>query len=265
MSPLYANIPKIQGLFDEGKTHDEIAGETGVSPRTVSRWLNNGFLRRPAAGPVTQVGLAETEPMAQEDWTARDLLDMGMGPEVAARTLQLLENVSEIGSVRIREWFSKYIPLAAESPEVWAATIAFFQILARDIHNPALASLGELMHGSMPWKDGQLRRRYNRLARPLLREARGAVLDLMTFSPNIEKKVELPIHEIEVVLDAMKRCPNVDRPVRGRRPVYKEDRYFDLHLVRKLPMAALAITWCRHMDRNPAWLKAYGDYKLGLR
>ena len=54
--------------------------------------MNKGLLRRPAAGPVTQIGLAETEHMAQEDWTARDLLDMGMGPEVAARTLQLLEN-----------------------------------------------------------------------------------------------------------------------------------------------------------------------------
>ena len=264
MPPLYANIPKIQELLDEGKTHDEIAVETKVSPRTVSRWMNKGLLRRPAAGPVTQIGLAETEHMAQEDWTARDLLDMGMGPEVAARTLQLLENVSEIGSVRIREWFSKYIPLAAETPEVWAATIAFFQVLARDIHNPALATLGELMHGSVPWKDGQLRRRYSRLARPLLREARGEFLDFMTFSPDTEKKVETPLQEIEVVLDAMKRCPNVDRPVRRRRPVHKEDKLFGLHMVRKMPMAVLAITWCRLMDRNPAWLKAYGDYKLGL-
>ena len=264
MPPLYANIPKIQGLLDEGKTHYEIACETGVSLRTVSRWLSKGSLSRPSAGPVTPVSIAEPGSKAQQDWTARDLLDMGMSPDLAARTLQLLENATEIGSVRIREWFSKYIPMATETPEVWAATIAFFQILARDIHNPALATLGELMHGSVPWKDGQLRRRYNRLARPLLREARGEFLDFMTFSPETEKKVETPLQEIEVVLDAMKRCPNVDRPVRGRRPVLKEDKMFGLHMVRKMPMAALAITWCRLMDRNPAWLKAYGDYKLGL-
>ena len=53
-----------------------------------------------------------------------------MSPDLAARTLQLLENATEIGSVRIREWFSNYIPMAAETPEVWAATRAFFQILA---------------------------------------------------------------------------------------------------------------------------------------
>ena len=262
--PLYANIPKIQALLDEGKTHYEIARETGVSLRTLSRWLSNGSLRRPSAGPVTRVSIAEPGSKAQQDWTARGLLDMGMSPDLAARTLQLLENATEIGSVRIREWFSKYIPMAAETPEVWAATIAFFQILARDIHNPALATLGELMHGSVPWKDGQLRRRYNRLARPLLREARVEFQDFLTFTPNTEKKVELPLHEYEVVLEAMKRCPNVDRPVRRRRPVHKEDKLFGLHMVRKMPMAALAITWCRLMDRNPAWLKAYGDYKLGL-
>ena len=200
-----------------------------------------------------------------EVWTARDLLNMGMGPEVAVRTLQLLENVSEIGSARIREWFSKYIPLAAEAPEVWTATIAFFQVLAKDINNPALAKLGELMRDCMPWKDWQLRRRYNRLARPLLREARGEFLNLMMFIPDTGKEVETPLQEFEVVLDAMKRCPNVDRPVRGRSPVYEEDRYFGLHVVRKLPMAGLAITWCRLIDRDPAWLKAYGDYKLDLQ
>ena len=128
----------------------------------------------------------------KQDWTARDLLDMGMSPEVAARTLQLLENATEIGSVRIREWFSKYIPLAAETPEVWAATIAFFQIIAKDIHNPALATLGELMHGSVPWKDGQLRRRYNRLARPLLREARVEFQDFLTFTPEHREEGRTP-------------------------------------------------------------------------
>ena len=110
--------------------------------RTVSRWLSNGLLSRPSAGPATRVSIAEPVSEAQQDWTARDLLDMGMSPDLAARTLQLLENATEIGSVRIREWFSNYIPMAAETPEVWAATIAFFQILARDIHNPALATLG---------------------------------------------------------------------------------------------------------------------------
>ena len=47
----------------------------------------------------------------------------------------------------------------------------------------------------MPWKDGQLRRRYNRLARPLLREARVEFQDFLTFTPNTEKKVELPLQE----------------------------------------------------------------------
>ena len=262
--PLYANIAKIQALLDEGKTHYEIAHEAGVSVRTVSRWLSNGLLSRPSAGPATRVSIAEPVSEAQQDWTARDLLDMGMSPDLAARTIQLLENATEIGSVRIREWFSNYIPMAAETPEVWAATIAFFQILARDIHNPALATLGELMHGSVPWKDGQLRRRYNRLARPLLREARVEFQEFLTFTPNTEKNPELPLQEYEVVLEAMKRCPNVDRPVRRRRPLHKEDKLFGLHMVREMPMAALAITWCRLMDRNPAWLKAYGDYKLGL-
>ena len=102
------------------------------------------------------------------------------------------------------------------------------------------------------------------LARPLLREARVEFQEFLTFTPNTEKNPELPLQEYEVVLEAMKRCPNVDRPVRRRRPVHKEDKLFGLHMVRKMPMAALAITWCRLMDRNPAWLKAYGDYKLGL-
>ena len=34
-----------------------------------------------------------------------------------------------------------------------------------------------------------------------------------------------------MVLEAMKRCPNVDRPVRRRRPVHKEDKLFGLHMV----------------------------------
>ena len=68
--PLYANIPKIQTLLDEGKTHYEIARETGVSVRTVSRWLSNGLLSRPSAGPATRVSIAEPVSKAQQDWTA---------------------------------------------------------------------------------------------------------------------------------------------------------------------------------------------------
>ena len=54
--------------------------------------------------------------------------------------------------------------------------------------------------------------------------------EFLTFTPNTEKKVEPPLQEYEVVLEAMKRCPNVDRPVRRRRPVHKEDKLFGLHM-----------------------------------
>ena len=216
-SQLHSRIPRVQELLDQGKTHAEIVKETGVSSRTVSRWLSQGLLLRPS--PVS-VGVAATdapERAPDQEWTARDLLDMGMDPAAAERLLMVVEDTAATSNLRFREWLSRYIPLAGKIPDEWAAAIAFLPILGRDVCNPALETLGEMMHESVPWEDERLRRRYDRLAKPLLREARVELNDWLIFGSNTETVTESPVGEAAVISEALRRCPHVDRPVRRAR------------------------------------------------
>ena len=257
---LISKLPKAQELLDEGKTQTEIARETGISRRTLSRWESDGWLSRPSLSPV---GLAPTdapEHAPEQDWTPRDLLDLGMEPAAAERILLLLENTATVSSPRYREWLSKYIPLAAKMPDEWAAAVAFLPILGRDLYNPALGTLAELMHEYLPWEDEPLRGRYGGLAKPLLREARIEFHDWLFFVANTEMVHEVPRVEAAVVLETLRRFPHVDRPVQRREPVHEEDKMIGLHLVRDMPMGLLTLIWSRLLDRDPPWLEAYGDY-----
>ena len=196
----------------------------------------------------------------EQEWTARELLESGMGPAEAASILEMLKRTSAVSNPRFREWLSEYIPLAAKIPDQWAAAIAFLPVLGKDLCNPALGPLAELMRESVPWGDEVLRRRYGREAKPLLREARIEVNDWLLFVTDRERVLEPPLVGASVILEALRRCPQVDRPVRRREPVHEEDKMFGLHFVREMPMGALALSWSRLLDRSPPWLEAYADF-----
>ena len=257
---LISKLPKAQELLNQGKTRTEIARETGVSTRTLTRWTSAGLLIRPSLSPVELARTDALEHAPEQDWTARDLLELGMEPAEADRILLLLENTATVSSPRYREWLSKYIPLAAKMPDEWAAAVAFLPILGRDLCNPALGTLAELMHESVPWEDDRLRGRYGGLAKPLLREARSEFHDWLFFVANTEMVPELPRVEAAVILEVLRRCPHVDRPVQRRGPVHEEDKMIGLHLVRDMPMGLLTLIWSRLLDRDLPWLEAYGDY-----
>ena len=253
-----ADLPKVQELLDQGKTHVAISMETGVSTRSVSRWLRDGLLRRPSpvSAEVPPTGAAGHAP--EQEWTARALLDLGMSPAAVARTLPLVEHKPIASNRRSREWLSRYIPLAAKIPQEWAAAVALLPILGKDLCNPALEELAELMHESVPWESGELRRRYGRLARALLSDARSTMNDWILFVSSTEmEETTIPVVEAGVVSEVLKRCPHVDRPVRKRRPVHKEDRALGLQLLRKMPMGGLAMAWSRLVNGEPPWLEAY--------
>ena len=257
---LISKLPKAQELLNQGKTRTEIARETGVSTRTLTRWTSAGWLIRPSLSPVELARTDALEHAPEQDWTARDLLELGMEPAEAERNLLLLENTATVSSPRYREWLSKYIPLAAKMPDEWAAAVAFLPILGRDLCNPALGALAELMHESVPWKDDLLRGRYGGLAKPLLLEARSEFHDWLFFVANTEMVPEVPRVEAAVILEVLRRCPHVDRPVQRRGPVHEEDKMIGLHLVRDMPMGLLTLIWSRLLDRDLPWLEAYGDH-----
>ena len=257
---LISKLPEAQELLNQGKTRTEIARETGVSKRTLTRWTSAGWLIRPSLSPVELARTDALEHAPEQDWTARDLLELGMEPAEAERNLLLLENTATVSSPRYREWLSKYIPLAAKMPDEWAAAVAFLPILGRDLCNPALGALAELMHESVPWKDDLLRGRYGGLAKPLLLEARSEFHDWLFFVANTEMVPELPRVEAAVILEVLRRCPHVDRPVQRRGPVHEEDKMIGLHLVRDMPMGLLTLIWSRLLDRDLPWLEAYGDH-----
>ena len=259
-SYIRSSLPKVQELLDQGETQAEISKETSVATRTLSRLLRHGWLRRPSLSPTSVVPVDSPERGLEQKWTARTLLELGMDPAEAVRILLLLERTAAVSTPRFREWLSTYISLAAEVPDEWAATVAFLPILGRDLCNPALGTLAELMHESVPWEDELLRSRYGSLAKPLLLEARIEFHDWLFFVSNTEMVPELPLAEAAVILEALRRCPHVDRPVRRREPVHEEDKMFGLHFVREMPMGALTLSWSRLLDREPPWLEEYGDY-----
>ena len=259
-----ADIPKVQELLDQGKTHAAIEGEIGVSRRAISRWLKDGWLHRPAPVPARVAPLDAPERATQQEWTARALLDLGMDPAIVARTLTLVEYEPATSTRRYREWLSRYIPLvAAKIPDEWAAAVAFLPILGRDLCNPALEELAALMHESVPWKDKQLRKRYGRLAIPLKRKAQVGLNDWLLFLSCPQLVATNPVVEAGVVSEVVLRCFYVDQPVRKRRSVHKEDRALGLHPLREMPMGALAMSWSRILDGDPPWLEAYANYTRG--
>ena len=257
---LISKLPEAQELLNQGKTYTEIERETGVSTRTLCRWKKDGLLIRPSLSSVELARTDALEHAPEQDWTARDLLELGMEPAAAARNLLLVENTATVSNPRFREWLSKYIPLAAKMPDEWAAAVAFLPILGRDLCNPALGPLAELMHESVPWEDDLLRGRYGGLAKPLLLEARSEFHGWLDFVADTEMVPELPRVEAAVVLETLRRCPHVDRPVQRRGPVHEEDKMIGLHLVRDMPMGLLTLIWSRLLDRDLPWLEAYGDH-----
>ena len=255
---LISKLPKAQELLDEGKTDIEIAWKTGISTRTLSRWKSAGLLRRPCLSPEELARTDALEHAPEQDWTPRDLLELGMEPAEAERILLLLENTATVSSPRYREWLSKYIPLAAKMPDEWAAAVAFLPILGRDLCNPALGALAELMHESVPWKDDLLRGRYGGLAKPLLLKARSEFHDWLFFVANTEMVHEVPRVEAAVILEVLRRCPHVDRPVQRREPVHEEDKMIGLHLVRDMPMGLLTLIWSRLLARIHRFIQVDG-------
>ena len=252
-----ADIPRVQELLDQGKTHAEIEGEVGVSTRTISRWLKEGWLRRPSPVLEKTVPTAASERSPGQEWTARALLDLGMDPVVVNRTLTLVEHEPTNSARRHREWLSAYIPLvAAKVPEEWAAAAAFLPILGRDLGNPALEELAALMRESVPWKDKQLRKHYVRLAIPLKRKAQVGLHKWLLFLSSAEMGATNPAIEAGIVSEVLLRCPHVDRRVQKRGPVHDEDRVLGLHPLREMSMGALAMAWSRILDRDPLWLRA---------
>ena len=203
----YYSALYIQELLDQGKIQAETAKEAGVSARTVSRWLSDGWLRCSSPSPVVVAHSDAPERAPEQEWTARTLLDLGMDPAAAVRILRLLEKTSAVSNLRFREWLSSYIPLAAKIPEEWAAAIAFLPMLSRDLCNPTLEALAELMHESVPWEDGRLREDYGRLAKPLLREARVELNDWMIFVSTTELAADPPVVEAAVILEVLRKCP----------------------------------------------------------
>ena len=88
---LISKLPRAQELLNQGKTDIEIAWKTGISTRTLSRWKSAGLLRRPSLSPEELAGTDAQEHAPEQDWTARDLLELGMEPAAAARNLLLLK------------------------------------------------------------------------------------------------------------------------------------------------------------------------------
>ena len=271
----FAFIPRVQELLDQGKTHVQIRVETGVAPRTISRWLKDGWLRRPSFVPVEVAPTDAPEASSKEEWTARDLLDIGMDPAVVPRILGLVERTAPVSNRRWREWLYRYVPLVAKIPDEWAAAVALFPILGRDLRNPALNDLAELIHKSVPWQDGGLRRRYGILARPLLQNARVefqnwllfiSSLEMAAVPPDSTKEVATILGaEADIVSEVLLRSPHVDRRVRKRRPVDKEDRVLGSHLPRSMDMGALALAWSRLLEGDPPWLEAYANHREELQ
>ena len=256
-----AEIPKVQELLDQGKTHAAIDGEIGVSRRTISRWLKEGWLHRPAPVPARVAPTDAPGPSPEHEWTARALLDLGMDPVIVARTLTLVEYEPATSTRRYREWLSRYIPLvAAKIPEEWAAAVAFLPILGRDLRNPALEELATLMRESAPWEDRQLRKRYGRLAIPLKRSAQVGFEDWLLFIGSPQMAATDPFIEAGIFSEVFLRCPYVDRPVQKRRRAHKEDKARGLHVPREMSMSALAMAWSRILDGDPPWLEAYGHH-----
>ena len=268
---LFARMPRVQELLTQGKTHDAITEETCVSQRTISRWIKQGWLRRPQFVPAEVAPTDDPEPSLEEEWTSRTLLDLGMDPAVVVRVLELVERTAPVSNRRWREFLSRYVPLVATIPDEWAAAVAFLPILGRDLHNRALNDLAELMHESVPWKDGRLRKHYSSLAKPLLRSARIELQILLLFirdlqmaggPPGSTKEVAtIPGAEADIAFEVLLRCPHVDRPVRKRRRLDKEDRKLGLHLPRTMEMGALALAWSRRLDGDPPWLEAYASHR----
>ena len=255
-----ADLPRVQELLDQGETHAAIEGEVGVSTRTISRWLKEGRLRHPSLLLEDAAPTAAPDRAPEQEWTARALLDLGMDPAVVARILPLGEYKPATSTRRYREWLSRYVTLVAASiPEEWAAAVAFLPIVGRDLCNQAMEELATLMQDSAPWEDKELRNRYGRMARLLLRDARVRFEDWLLFIRDTEMTTALPVVEAGVVSEVLKRCPHVDKPIRKRRPVHKEDKMLGLHLLREMSMGALAMSWSRLVDGDPPWLEAYAE------
>ena len=260
-----ADLPKVQELLDQGKTHAEIEEETGVATRTISRWLSKELLHRPSPVPVGVAPADAPEREPQEEWTARAVLELGMDPNIVARVLRLAEHPAATSDRRYRELLSRYVPLAAKIPDEWATAVAFLPIFARDLCNPELEQLAELMRESVPWKSEELRSRYGSQARPLLSDAIVELYDWLHFVSNTDMDAPRPVVEAGLISEVFQRCPQVDRPVRKRWPADKEGRKFGLHLLREMPMGALAIVWTRILDGEPPWVEAYANYREKLQ
>ena len=149
------------------------------------------------------------------------------------------------------------------APLDWKIAEGFLPLLARDIEAPALASLAELMRDSVPWKTKELRRRYHRLAAPIVKQSLGQIGDWALTSGLLLEVMEVPqpstspqeetgggrVFDVSAtrfspegaLLRLLPLLPDVDRPKR--------------HFLRrkKDSIGVLAAEWC--MNVTDEWLQ----------
>ena len=187
-----------------------------------------------------------------------------MDPDIVARVLRLAEHPAATSGQRYREWLSRYVPLADNMPDEWESAVAFLPIFGRDLCNPELEQLAELMRESVPWQSEELRSRYGSQARPLLSDAIVALYDWLHFVTNTDMDTPAPVVEAGLLSEVVQRCPQIDRPVQKRWPSDKKGMEFGLHRLGEMPMGALAIAWTRLLDAEPPWVEAYANYREKL-
>ena len=139
-----------------GYSQEYAAYVAGVDERTVRRWKKAGLLHLGTAGEASD----------SREWTAPDLQDIGLDPDLAAAIVILVGTPSAGGHQRVREWLSRYSASVPKAPPEWAAAIAFLPILGKDTQSPDLEALAEVMGEATPWENERLRKRYGRLSAP---------------------------------------------------------------------------------------------------
>ena len=178
-------LAKVQQALDQGMTQLQAAEAAGVGLRSVSRAVNKKEVRRqPSArsgdGPANEY---------RRMWTTRELLDVYKQKRVPS-ILVSLEAQAQRGNWRIHEWVGR-MREARWDPVEWRFTVAFLPILARDIESSALAELADLMRDAVPWKTKELRRRYHRLAAPIMDEALGQIANWSVHSEVLTRRYVL--------------------------------------------------------------------------
>ena len=229
-----------------GYTLEQTAYVAGVNERTVRRWKNAGLLGLGTASKASDT----------REWTAADLQDIGLEPDLSAAVVLLFETPNSGDHKRIREWLSRYSASVPKAPPEWAAAIAFLPIIGKDTQSPSLEALGEAMDEATPWENERLRKRYGRLAAPRDLAARSELSQWLLAggltSPG-GGPYDTPALVAVAVMELVRRLPYIDRPKRRGwgAPINDVDEEF-----REYSMSRLALSWCNLLDSDDAWLSA---------